>query len=141
MAKINIYYLVIAIFLGVYLTVEEFENQNWQAHSEQKNAGAKLDYLWNKVTSVKQSGPAADAYTITKMITPTMVGGMDFGLVGNSRTDFKPQGVVKGIHAVGVTCKGKFDWNNNVTDLGLTGGFRKMVLTTLLQDSHKVCQV
>merc|ERR1712226_595598 len=58
-----------------------------------------------------------------KTVNPTWLGGMDFDLIGNTVSDQMPQGVFKGIHAVGVVSRGAFNWNDNKT--GLTGSFSK----------------
>jgi hypothetical protein len=121
MKNLSIFYLAVCIILGVYAGSQY--SKDWKAGYEAMTASQKMDYLWARVTADKTPGPAASIRRVIGTVAPTMLGGVDFAKIGKTVSDEMPDGVYKGIHAVGVVCKGKFAWNAEVTRLGLTGSF------------------
>jgi len=119
----SIVYLAVCVVLGVY--AGSMYSKDWKQGYENLRAVQKMQYLWDRVKADKTPAPPTTMAEHLKLPLPAMVGGLDFQKVGNVVSDEMPDGVYKGIHKVGVMCKGKFDWNNEVTRLGLTGSFAK----------------
>lgn len=120
--RISIIYLAIAISLGVILTQSIYWG-NWKQGYESQSAKAKQDYLWQRIMENTKAGNEPSMFQIAKLAAPTMLGGLDFGVTGNRNADQIPEGRYKGIHAVGIVCKAKFNWTNK--QAGFTGAFQQ----------------